>query len=374
MKIVHLSDTHLGVRQLHYTNDRGRNVREQDVYDAFVAAVDKIIELRPGAVVHAGDLFDGYHPSATALGVALDQFARLHEAQIPTIVISGNHSTPRVAATDHVFALLNRFGCVHAIDEQPEVIRVGELAVTAIPHCNDSAQLHSWMTDARPQHDAGFNVLVAHLGFSGLGHVGASEAGSVEISGEALEAVGDFTYIALGHLHQFDRVRTNAVYSGSLEQITWADKSKKLIVEVDLTADPLDDDGPYLAKHFLPCRKHLRLPEIVASQADNLTEAIIAAAERNDLDGAIVKLPIRDVPVEVFSAIDRRQINIAFASCLHFELDPEFVDARSTTANPAAPQDLRAFLSGRTPRGVESAEFIARAETYMTKAAEEIGS
>lgn len=374
MKIVHLSDTHLGVRQLHYTNDRGRNVREQDVYGAFVAAVDKIIELRPDAVVHAGDLFDGYHPSAAALGVALDQFARLHEAQIPTIVISGNHSTPRVAATDHVFALLNRFGCVHAVNEQPDVIRVGELAVTAIPHCNDAARLHTWMTDARPQDDAGFNVLVAHLGLSGLGHVGASEADSVEISGEALEAVGDFTYIALGHLHQFARVRTNAVYSGSLEQITWADKSKKLIVEVDLTADPLDDDGPYLAKHILPCRKHVRLPEIVASQADNLTEAIVAAAERNDLKDAIVKLPIRGVPVEVFRAIDRRQINVAFARCLHFELDPDFADAPSAAANPAAAQDLRDFLAGRTPRGVEPSEFIARAETYMTKAAEEIGA
>jgi exonuclease SbcD len=374
MRIVHLSDTHLGVRQLHYANDRGRNVREQDVYDVFIAAVDKIIELRPDAVIHAGDLFDGYHPSAAALGVALDQFARLYEAQIPTIVIAGNHSTPRVAATDHVFALLNRFGCVHAIDKEPEVIRIGELAVTAIPHCNDAAQLRTWMTDARPQNDAGFNVLVAHLGFSGLGHVGASEAGSVEISGEALEAVGDFTYIALGHLHQFDRVRTNAVYSGSLEQITWADTSKKLIVEVDLAADPLDDDGSYLVKHFLSCRKHLRLPEIDASQADNLTEAIVAAADRADLDRAIVKLPIRNVPVEVFSAIDRRQINAAFASCLHFELDPAFSDAPSAAANPAAPQDLRDFLSGRIPRGVEPSDFIARAEAYMTKAAEEIGA
>lgn len=372
MKIVHLSDTHLGARQLHHANERGRNVREQDVYDAFEQAVDKILELHPGAVVHSGDLFEGYHPSTAALGVALDQFARLHEAEIPTVVIAGNHSTPRVAATDHIFGLLNRFGCVHAVCEAPEVIRIGELAVAAIPHCNDSEQMHTWLCEATPQLDARFNVLVAHLGFSGLGHIG-TEAGSIELSGEALEAVGDFTYIALGHLHQFDRVRVNAVYAGSLEQLTWVDRAKKCIVEVDLTVDPVEDPDALLVKHFLRCRQHRKLPDVDASQVDNLTEAIVAAAERDDLDGAIAKLPIVNVTVEAYGAIDLRQVNAAFSGCLHFELDPVFLDAPDTSAG-AAPQDLRDFLSAYVPKGVEPAAFYAKAESYMTKAAEVIGA
>ena len=47
MKIVHLSDTHLGARQMHYTDARGRNTREQDIYNVFTAAIDKILELQP---------------------------------------------------------------------------------------------------------------------------------------------------------------------------------------------------------------------------------------------------------------------------------------------------------------------------------------
>src|SRR3954452_14284957 len=141
MRLAHLSDTHLGLRQLHYTLDGGRNAREQDIYDAFERAVDKIIALRPDAVVHSGDLFDGFHPSNAAVLVALDQFKRLHDERIPTVVIAGNHSTPRVAATDHVFGLLDRLGCVPAVHEQPEVVAIGELAVTAIPHSNDPDQL-----------------------------------------------------------------------------------------------------------------------------------------------------------------------------------------------------------------------------------------
>ena len=95
VKIVHLSDTHLGLRELHHTDAEGRNVREQDVYDVFARAIDKALELKPAAVVHSGDLFHGHHPAAAALGVALDQIERLRAAGIEFVVIAGNHSTPR---------------------------------------------------------------------------------------------------------------------------------------------------------------------------------------------------------------------------------------------------------------------------------------
>ena len=374
MNLVHLSDTHLGVRQLHYTDERGRNVREQDIYDAFERAVDRIIELRPSAVVHSGDLFDGFHPSNAAIAVAFDQFKRLHDEHIPTVVIAGNHSTPRVAATDHVFELLKRLGWVHAVHRQPEVVRFVDLAITAIPHCNDRKQLREWITSATPSADRCFNVLAAHVGLDGLGHVGASEAGHIALPGETLEAVADFTYIALGHLHRFGRPRINAVYAGSLERITWADDARhKGIVEIDLASDPLNDG--YITLHPVEGRRFVRLPDIDASRPDNLTEAIVAAAQQLDnLDGAVVKLPIRGVSVEVYGAVDRRQIAEAFNACLHLELDPHFVDATSAGPHPGAPQELRDFLATRVPRGVEPATFIARAESYITKAAEEIGA
>ena len=162
---------------------------------------------------------------------------RLHEAAIPTVVIAGNHSTPRVAATDHIFGLLKRFGCVHAVCERAR----------GHPHrrARGARRSRTATTPSRCAHgcarrDRGrtlASTCSSRIGLPGLGHVGA-EAGSIELSGEALEAVGDFNYIALGHLHQFDRVARNAVYAGSLERLTWADRAKKCIIEVDLTADP----------------------------------------------------------------------------------------------------------------------------------------
>lgn len=374
MRLAHLSDTHLGVRQLHYTRNGGRNTREHDVYLAFERAIDEIIELRPDAVVHSGDLFDGFHPCNAAVLVAVDQFKRLHEAGIPTVVIAGNHSTPRVAATDHIFGLLNRFGCVHAVHQQPAVIEIGELAITAVPHCNDRAQLRDWLTSAKPSSAHRLNVLTAHLGLDGLGHVGASEPGHLTFPGETLETVGNyFTYIALGHLHKFERPRVNAVYAGSLERITWADDARrKGFVEIDLDADPLDDG--FVTLHEIEGRRFLQLPDVDAQRTDNLTAAIVAAAERDDLEGAVVKLPIRDVAVDAYAAIDHRAVAKAFKSCLHLALDPQFVDATSAGPHVGAPQELRDFLATRVPQRVDADVFIARAEAYMTKAAEEIGA
>lgn len=373
MKLAHLSDTHLGFRQLTYTNDAGRNEREQDIYDAFERAIDRIIELRPDAVVHAGDLFDGYHPASAAMVVAFDQLSRLHEAKIPAVVIAGNHSTPRVAATEHVFGVLNRLGCVHAVHAGPELIEIGELAITAVPHCPDTAQLCEWIVSAKPSRDHRFNVLVAHVGLDGLGHVGDSEAGKATLPGETLEAVSAFDYIALGHLHRFSRQRLNAVYAGSLERLTWADNARtKGVVEIDLTADQFGDD--YVTFHPIESRSFRELPDIDAAKVDNLTDAIVAAADRDDLQGAVVKLPIRNLTLEEYGAVDRRRIKEAFDDCLHLELDPQLVDLGPGGLGPTAPQDLRDFLTTRIPRGVEANEFISRAEAYLTKAAEEIGA
>lgn len=371
MKIVHLSDTHLGLRELHHTDAEGHNVRERDVYAVFAAAIDKAIELKPAAVIHSGDLFHGHHPAAAALGVALDQIERLRKAGIEFVVIAGNHSTPRGRAIAHPFSLLERFGA-EAVYGQPRQIRFGELAVTAVPHSHDHEEMAGWITDATPDPEARFNVLVAHVGLAGLARVGAGEPGAAELPGEILESVANFDYIALGHLHQFDRPRVNAAYAGSPERLSWADRAtRKGIVEVDLAAEPLD--SAFLTLHELEGRTRKRLAPVDGSSGD-LTGKICRLARGKGLEGAMVKVPIANVTFERFGAIDRRKVGEAFAHCLHFELEPEFVESGSGTPQPAAPAELRDFLAKRVPSGVEAEVFVTRGESYMTRAAEEIGA
>lgn len=372
MKIVHISDTHLGVRELHHTDAEGRNIREQDVYAAFARAIDRVLELKPLAVVHSGDLFHGYHPSSAALGVALDQIERLRAAEIGLVVIAGNHETPRGRAIEHPFSLLERFGA-DAVYAEPRRLRFGDLGVTAIPHSHDHDELAGWIEAAEPDPDARFNVLLAHVGLAGLPRVGAGEPGAAELPGEVLESVADFDYVALGHLHQFDRPRVNAVYAGSLERLSWADRApRKGIVEVDLAADPMDK--AFLALHEIEGRPRQRLKAIDARKSRDLTKAICRLGKGKDLEGAIVRVPITNVSFEQFGAIDRRKVGEAFERCLHFELEPDFVESASGAPQPAAPAELRDFLARRVPAGVEPEVFVTRGESYLIRAAEDIGA
>ncbi|MGA9875153.1 MAG: exonuclease SbcCD subunit D [Solirubrobacteraceae bacterium] len=377
MRLVHLSDTHLGWRSLHRVDERGRNQRESDVYEAFDRAIDKTIELAPDVVIHSGDLFDGYHPSSAALKVCLDGIARLRDAGIPFVVIAGNHSTPRIASAEHVFCLLERFdrnGLVHAVFGEPRRVQIGKLTILAVPHVNDEAAVRDTLVTAAPDTDADYNVLVAHLGLDGLGHVGGSEAGSLTLSGETLETADPFDYVALGHLHRFQDVRDNAAYSGSLERLSWADDpdGRKGILEVDLAAG--FTSAEFVTLHEIAVRPHTALPTIDASATDDLEAEVIAAAETVDVSGSepMVRLVVANITSADWSAIDRRRIGAAFESCLHVELVPEIVGEEHITLTPP---DLREFLSSWPgAKGIDTEDFIARAEHFLALADQEMSA
>lgn len=378
MKIVHLADTHLGFRQLHHVNDAGRNEREQDVYDAFERAIDKIVELRPAAAIHAGDLFDSYHPSSAALGVALDGLRRLSDEQIPIVIIAGNHSTPRVAAAEHIFGVLERFGGAHVVYSGTRVVRLGEgeeLAVTAIAHDNEPARFAASLRAARPDPSARYNVLVAHIGLDGLGQVVGSEAGAVELSGEVLAGAGEFDYIALGHLHKLDPARDNAAYAGSLERLSWADNAPvKGLVEVDLAAGRFSDD--YLRPHPIEGRRFITLDPIDAAAAKlSLSDEIIARADGLDLAGAMVRLAVYNVSVADWNAVDHKAIAAVYAECLHFEREPQYVgaSASSAAATPQLRDFLHSWLAEHAPR-TNAENFIARAEGFLALADQELAA
>lgn len=377
MKLVHVSDTHLGWRQLHRVDDDGRNQREVDVYDAWDRAIDTAIEIAPDVVIHSGDLFDGYHPSSAALKVCLDGIGRLRDAGIPFVVIAGNHSTPRVASAEHVFCLLERYdrdGLVHAVFGEPRRVRIGDLAILCVPHVNDEAAVHDALATAAPDPDADYNVLVAHVGLDGLSPVGGAEAGSLTISGETMEAADAFDYVALGHLHKYADIRDNLAYSGSLERLSWADDPSKPkgILEVDLAAGYTSAD--FVIKHDIAVRPHVQLPDIDATAVDDVQAAIIAAAATVDRSGPepLVRLTVRDITSAEWSAVDRRRVNAAFDGCLHLELVPQIIGEEQITL---APPDLREFLTtSQHAKGLDAEDFIARAEHFLALADQEMSA
>lgn len=84
-KLLHTGDTHLGFRQYHLDD------RRQDFADAFGEVIGSAIEHDVDAVVHAGDLFHTSRPGITPLQTVLTELQRLRNADIPFLLIVGNH-------------------------------------------------------------------------------------------------------------------------------------------------------------------------------------------------------------------------------------------------------------------------------------------
>ena len=89
MKFFHLSDLHIG-KQLHRYNLK----EDQQVILKEVITYAK--ELRPDAIVIAGDIYDKSVPSAEAVNVFDEFLTDLSEItpEIPILIISGNHDSP----------------------------------------------------------------------------------------------------------------------------------------------------------------------------------------------------------------------------------------------------------------------------------------
>src|SRR5437762_456331 len=77
MRLVHLSDLHLGFRQYQRLTPGGVNQREADVAATFQRAIDMVIGLEPDLVIVAGDVFHSVRPTNQAILHSFIQFSRL---------------------------------------------------------------------------------------------------------------------------------------------------------------------------------------------------------------------------------------------------------------------------------------------------------
>ncbi len=213
MMFSHISDTHLGLAQY------GSEEREQDVYDAFNRAVDVSVERGVDFVVFAGDIFNTPNPGGDAIVQMANALVRLKKAGIASFFILGEHDISRIKGTPVHYVYHNMGFTKYIGDGRPFVhegvllcgfdkIRKSEIPAYAdrFARANEAARAHQ-----------GHSVLVLHQGM----HEFHRFAG--EMSAEQLPP--DFSYYAMGHLHDHDerrfaRLGGPVVYPGSTEVTT----------------------------------------------------------------------------------------------------------------------------------------------------------
>ena len=332
MRIVHVSDSHLGFSAYSKSDpELGINQREADFYSAFAQAVDKAIELAPDLVVHSGDLFDKAQPHNRAIAFALRQMIKLSESGIQTVVISGNHSTPRLRETGSIFGIFEHLDGVHPVYEPGMAKMVfGDLTVHAMPHSIDPP-MSAVIRDLEVSSDTRFNILTLHAGIEGSNIYRMDDLNEQSVDSGAIP--GSMDYVALGHFHRFSKIREMMYYSGSTERIGFGEAGQsKGIVEVDLSRASVKF-------HELTVRDMVVPEPIDASDltATDIAREVKSMVERDPVDGKIVRLHINNVRQEVARSLDIPGIKRLGADALFF--DPRFEraeDAEKTASGEAS--------------------------------------
>ncbi|HLE47950.1 MAG TPA: metallophosphoesterase, partial [Candidatus Thermoplasmatota archaeon] len=202
-RVLHVSDTHLGHQAYSRLNPDGLNQREVDFYDAFRRVVDHAVAARPDILVHSGDLFDVVRPSNRAIAFAVEQVRRLQKADVPFVVVSGNHEAPRLRETGSVFRILDGIPNVFAsyrgeYEALPVPTRGGRITIHAVPQALEQSEFNAQLALAAPNGN-GAHLLVAHGTVSGVDGLFVGELNELMIPHNALR--DDYDYIALGHFH-----------------------------------------------------------------------------------------------------------------------------------------------------------------------------
>ena len=383
MRLVHLSDLHLGYRQYQRLTPGGVNQREADVAATFRAAIDRVIAIRPDVIVVAGDVFHSVRPTNQAILHAFIQFTRLAHALPDAIVVlvAGNHDTPRSTETGGILQLFAQLG-LQVVDREPRRFAYPErgLSILAVPDVPNMTR-----PSLTPDPDARINLLVLHGEVQGMlpANAAANDRASVEISHEELGAAR-WDYVALGHYHVYREVAPNAFYSGSIDYTsanTWGELYEQRIagiggkgfIERDLVT------GEHRFHVLEAARPLIDLPPVNGRglSAPEVDERIRAAVEGcvGGIDDKIVRLTARDVPRHIARELDHRAIREYKRRALNFQLDlrrPEALRLHGTGApgrRPSLHEIVRDKLLTRPLESdVDRAALVERALAYLDEA------
>ena len=248
MKLIHLSDLHLGKR----VNEFSMIEDQKYILDDILRIIDKE---EPDGILLAGDLYDRPVPSAEAVQLFDSFLTRLAKRKLPVYAIGGNHdSAERIAFGAHImsssgicmspvydgktakYCLMDSYGevWIHLLPFiRPSVVRhalSGEESAEEIRTYQEAVQAAVEHMEIEKDKR---NVLVAHQ-FA----VGAVSCDSEEITVGGIDQIevsvfSDFDYVALGHIHSPQNVGSPKIrYCGTPLKYSFSESGQQKSVTV----------------------------------------------------------------------------------------------------------------------------------------------
>jgi DNA repair exonuclease SbcCD nuclease subunit len=196
-RFVHTADVHLDspLRTLALRDPALADLIGGATRRAFAAIVDLCLSERVDALLIAGDLYDGEQTSMKTARFLADQLGRLHEAQIATYLIRGNHD-----AESRITRELALPDSAKAFGGRADVVEISAGALDVAIHGISFAQKHapeSLLPKFRAPLEGAVNIGIMHTSLGGSpAHDRYAPCQPSELHGSG------FAYWALGHIHE----------------------------------------------------------------------------------------------------------------------------------------------------------------------------
>jgi exonuclease SbcD len=407
IRLLHLSDIHMGSGFSHGRMNpvTGLNTRLEDFVQTLSLCIDRAIAESVDLVLFGGDAFPDATPPPIVQELFAAQFRRLVDAQIPTVLLVGNHdqhAQGQGGASLCIYRTLGVPGFVvgDRLDTHRISTKQGEVQVVTLPWLNHSAFLTRPETEGlslsevnqqlgdrlrlalegeirqlNPDQPA---ILLAHVMVDNARYgaerfLAAGKGFTVPLSTLARPC---FHYVALGHVHRHQVLCEDpyVVYPGSIERVDFSEEKEEkgfMLVDIDL---------PQTRIEFcpLPVRRFRTIRTDLSKQKDPQAK-LLQIIQAEDIQDAVVRL-IYQVEADQLDCIEMSRLHEALSAAHTYTIHSQLA---SQLARPRVPElsaghtidpltALDTYLKNREDLQDLAEEMVHEAQRLLATAPEEL--
>lgn len=402
IKILHLADIHLGSGFSHgrLNPETGLNTRLEDFVATLGCCIDRAIAEPVDLVLFGGDAFPDATPAPIVQEAFAAQFRRLVDAEIPTVLLVGNHDQHSQGAGGASLCIYRTLGVPgFVVGDRLETHRIqtrnGAIQIITLPWLTRSALLTRPETEGLSLTDVN-QLLIDRLRVALEGEIrrldpelptvllGHLMTDTAEFGAERFLAVGKgftvpmamlarpcFDYVALGHVHRHQILSEQplVVYPGSIERVDFSEEKEEkgfVLVEISRGAAQLEF-CPLPVRPFRTIRVNL-------AEVEDPQSSLISAIEAEMIQDRVVRL-IYQVRSDQLDQIESSALHQALRAAHTYTVQANLV---SQLARPRLPElgtghsidpleALRAYLDSNPQLAEISVDMVNAASMLLSE-------
>lgn len=347
IKFIHTADIHFGMENYGRIDPKtGIHTRLLDFQKALNSCIDHAIGHNVDFFMFSGDAYKTAHPSPTQQKLFFNCLMRLFKANIPVVIVIGNHDNPLSFGKAHSLDIfqdlpLDGFHVIAKPTILPLKTKSGVVNIVGIPWPTrntismSNAHLYKSSIEITEYISNAVSAIITDYASKLDPHVPAILAGHLTVSSGVFSgsekraiygndplflpsqlALKPFDYVALGHLHRYQNLNPNGhpaiVYSGSIERIDFGERKEDkgfCLVHIE--------SKEKTSHQFIkgPARPFIQV-EVYLQPGTDQTQQILDELEKHELADAVVKI-VYHIPQGKKDLVDIKALERTCLNAMH---------------------------------------------------------